>query len=1082
MPSLSLSLLGSLQVVLDGVSVTSFATDKTRALLVYLAVEADHPHRRDTLAGLLWPDQPQKKARQNLRQTLSYLRQALGEDSGRDIPFLLSKRETIQFNPDCSHQIDVSRFTVLVETCNQHRHRRPETCLPCLRRMADMIELYHGEFLEQFFLDDSEVFEEWATLKREWLHREAVEALLHLADHCERCGDYRKARQYAQRQVSLEPWREKAHRQLMRLLALDGQRSAALAQYEMCSQVLAEELGVEPIAETQALYETIRAEEQGSKGIEDAVISHNLPASSTAFVGREKELIEIADLLANPDCRLLTLFGPGGIGKTRLALRTAADHLGVFEDGIAFASLASIDSAEHFIPTIASGLGISLQGEQDPKELLLNYLRQKELLLVLDNIEHILECTDFVSTMLQRSPGLVLLVTSRERLNLQEEWVYKVEGLGYPRDGATEDVEGYSAIELFQQSARRARQDFEMAEPVIPYVVRICQLVEGMPLAIELAAAETAVCSLRDIAQDIEHTLDVLSTVTRNIPERHRSVRATFEHSWNLLTVQEQQVFAKLSVFQGGFERQAAQQVAEASQAVLTTLIHKSLLRCDATGRYQIHQLLRQFAAEKLAELFPQTDTIFHRHADYYAAFLQQRKDALKGGQQWEALEEIAVEIDNVRHAWQWAVSQVKHGANETQALAVLEQAAESLCLFYTTRDRYQEGKEAFDQAVSVLDSDVTSGQRELLLGRLLAYQGKCCEFTERSDKAPQLFEQSLEIFRRLEVGSETALPLQGLGYMAHIRGEYTQAERHFQNSMAIYSEMENAWGIANVLNNLCLVARRRGAFLQAKQHAQEALAIRREINDQVGAASALSGLGLVQCDLGEYAEAKEVLLEALELFRQFDRKVGIADTLTGLCQAAFRLGEVEAAQQFGQQSLEVYQEIGDHWGVAIAFNNLGRMAAETGDYVQAKRLYQEGVTLYQQIGIKAGWANTLGNLGEACYELGDYDGAKRYVHQALRIAQEIGANPTILKNLICLAALWAQEGKTARSLELLAFATHQPEIAHEIKKQAIALSDELAVDLSSDVVAEAKARGQARELGALVAEILGDEDVGVLL
>jgi predicted ATPase len=708
-------------------------------------------------------------------------------------------------------------------------------------------------------------------------------------------------------------------------------------------------------------------------------------------------------------------------------------------------------------------------------------LRQKELLLVLDNVEHILECTDVVSTMLQRSQGLVLLVTSRERLNLQEEWVYKVEGLSYPKNGAAEDVEGYSAIELFQQSARRARQDFVLAEPVIPYVTRICQLVEGMPLAIELAAAETAVCSLRDIAQDIEHNLDVLSTVTRNIPERHRSVRATFEHSWNLLAVREQQVFAKLSVFQGGFERQAAQQVAEASQAILTTLIHKSLLRCDATGRYQIHQLLRQFAAEKLVDLSPQTDTIFYRHADYYAAFLQQREDALKGGPQREALEEIAVEIDNVWRAWQWAVSQVKAGRNEAQALAVLEQAAESLCLFYTTRDRYQEGKEAFDQAVSAVDSDAASGQREMLLGRLLAYQGKCCEFTERSDKAPPLFERSLEIFQRLGGRRETALSLHGLGYMAHIRGEYEHAERYFQDSMAIYSEMEDAWGIANVLNNLCLVERRRGAFLQAKQHAQEALSIRREIGDRVGAASALSGLGLVQCDLGEYAEAKNVLLEALELFSQFDRKVGIADTLTSLCQATFRLGETEAAQQFGQQSLQVYQEIGDHWGVAIAFNNLGRMAAETGDYIQAKRLYQEGVALYQQIGIKAGWANTLGNLGEACYELSDYAGARRYVHQALQIAQEIGANPTILKNLVCLAALWAQEGKTVHSLELLAFATHQSAIAQEIKKQALVLFAELAAGLPADVVAEAKAQGQTRELDALVAEILGDEDVSVL-
>jgi predicted ATPase len=651
---------------------------------------------------------------------------------------------------------------------------------------------------------------------------------------------------------------------------------------------------------------------------------------------------------------------------------------------------------------------------------------------------------------------VALLVTSRERLNLQEEWVYKVEGLSYPADGAAEDVEACSAIELFRQSARRARQDFTLAEPEIAYVVRICQLVEGMPLAIELAAAGTAVCSLRDITQDIEHNLDALATLMRNVPERHRSVRATFEHSWNLLAVQEQQVFARLSVFQGGFERQAAQQVAETSLAVLTTLIHKSLLRCDATGRCQLHQLLRQFAAEKLAELFPQTKTTLHRHADYYAAFLRRREEALKGGQQREALQEIAVEIDNVRGAWQWALAQVKTGQNEAGALAVLQQAAKSLYLFYTTRDWYQEGKEVIGQAVLALDDDAATGQKGLLLGRLLAYQGKCCEFTEHSDNAPQLFEQSLEIFRRLETWRETALPLHGLGYMACIRGEYAQAERYFQDSMAIYSEVEDAWGIANVHNNLCLVARRRGAFSQAKR------------------------LGLVDCDLGEYAEAKKVLLEALELCRQLDHKVGIADTLTGLCQAAFRLGKVEAAQQFGQQSLTVHREIGDYWGVAIAFNNLGRMAAELGDYAQAKDYYQEGVTLFQQIGIKSGLANTLGNLGEACRNLGDYAGARQYLHQALQIAQEIGAIPTVLKNLVGLAALWAQQGKTTHGLELLAFAIHQSAITQDTKEQATALSAELAADLAPDVAAEAKARGQALKLDALVAEILRDEGASV--
>jgi predicted ATPase len=774
---------------------------------------------------------------------------------------------------------------------------------------------------------------------------------------------------------------------------------------------------------------------------------------------------------------LVTLFGPGGIGKTRLALQVAADHLGIFEDGAAFVSLAPIDDVNHFIPAITSSLGVPFHGEQDPQEQVVNYLRQKELLLVLDNVEHILECIDFISTLLQRSPGLVVLATSRERLNLHEEWVYDVGGLAYPTEEEPLEDRAYSAIDLFAQRSRRAPQYFVLDGTTWPHVARICRLVEGMPLAVELAAAWVGGCSCEEIVQEIARGLDPLTTRLRNVPERHRSIRAAFEHSWQLLSDDERVLLAQLSVFRGGFRQEAVEAVTGAALPPLWDLLDKSLIRQVAPDRYGMHQLLRQYAAEKLAALDPQTGAIFYRHADYYAAFLRQREEALKGGRQRDALQEIAVEVDNVRHAWQWAVTQVKNGRHGAQALAILEQAAESLCLFYTMRDWYQEGKEAFNQAVLALDNDTATEQKDLLLGRLLAYQGKCCEFTEHSDRAPQLFEQSLNILRRLEFRRETALPLHGLGYMAHIRGEYAQAEQYFRDSMAIYSEVGDAWGIANAHRDLCLVARRQGAFLRAKRHAQESLAIRREIGDQVGTAAALSGLGLVDCDLGEYAEAKKVLLEALELCRRLDRKVGIADTLTGLCQATFRLGEVEAAQQFGQQSLAVHQEIGDYWGVAIAFNNLGYMAAELGDYAQAKRFYQEGVTLYQQIGIKAGLVNTLGNLGEACYNLGDYAGARNYLHQALQIGQEIGAIPTMLGSLVCLAALWAQEGKTTYSLELLAFAVHQPAITQDTKEQAMAMSAELTADLSPAVAAEAKARGQARELDGLVAEILHDED-----
>jgi len=1069
MPQLALSFLGPFQVMLDGEPITGFATDKTRALLAYLAVEAEYPHRRDTLAGLLWPDYPHRKARHGLRQALSHLRQTLGDRD--DVPFLLVSRETIQFNPHCDHWLDAAAFATLAEECRTHLHRHRETCLPCLQRMERMVELYRGDFLAHFFLSDSSSFEEWATLKREWLRREVARALSLLTHRHERRGEYERARRYARRQVELEPWREEVHRQLMRLLALDGQRSAALAQYETCRQALAEELGVEPTDETTRLYEQIRA---GEISPSSPASLHNLPPSPTPFVGRKEELADLADLLADPDCRLVTLFGPGGIGKTRLALQTAESHIGAFAQGVYFVPLTAASSAEHLVPAIADALNFPFDGHRKPKEQLLNYLRQKELLLVLDGMEHLLEGAGVLSEILTRAPDVLLLVTSRERLNLREEWVYAVEGLTYPAEESVEEWEAYSALDLFRQRARQSDWRFSLSEAELPYVAHICRLVEGMPLGVELAAAWVAVRSCREIAQEVERNLDVLTTSMRNVPARQRSVRATFEHSWNLLAEPERRGFRRLSVFRGGFEREAAEQIAGASLAILSALVDKSLLRRDPSGRYHIHELLRQYAAEKLQQIRREQERVQAYHSRYYAAFLRQQERGLKGKKQQESLEAISAEMDNVHYAWQWASAQVELGWNESLALSVIGQSVESLYLFYTIRSRYQEGEAALHRAAMALDTGAPIGEKGLLLGRLLARQGKCCEFTEQPDKAQRLFERSLSLFHRLDAWRETALPLDGMGYLAHMRGEYAQAKQYLQESLAVYRKIENPWGLANVLSNLCLVARRQGAFAEAKEWGQESLTIRREIGDRRGVASSLNNLGLVHCALGEYAEAREALQESLRICHQIGHKVGIANVCTGLCQASFRLGDVEAAEQFGREGLAICQDIGDRWGVAIAFNNLGSIAAETGDYARAKGLFQESLAEYRQIGIKSGLANTLGNLGEACYQLGEHAEARRTLREALKIAWKIGATPILLETLIRLAPLQAQEGKTAQGLEMLALAMRHPATLEESHDKAARLFSELAEGVSPEVVTAARMQGRRRELEAMVAGIVG--------
>jgi DNA-binding SARP family transcriptional activator len=362
MAHLSLALLGPLQIRLDGAPVTALESDKVRALLAYLALEAEQPHRRDALAGLLWPERPERAAHLSLNQALSNLRQAIG-DRTAPAPLLRITPETIQFDRASDHDLDVAAFSHLLNACDQHLHRHAETCTSCARRLHQAVELYRGDFLDQFFLSDSAAFEEWTLLKREQLHRRAIVAFARLADYHERRGEYDQAQQYTWRQLELDPWREESHRQLMRVLALSGQRSAALVQYATCRRVLAEELGVEPEEETTALYGRI----QRGEALTDAqpvLPPTNLAAHTppSPLIGRETELAQLADRLELRDCRMLTLVGPGGIGKTRLALQAATDLGASFPDGVAFVPLAALSAIELLVPAIAGALTLTLSG------------------------------------------------------------------------------------------------------------------------------------------------------------------------------------------------------------------------------------------------------------------------------------------------------------------------------------------------------------------------------------------------------------------------------------------------------------------------------------------------------------------------------------------------------------------------------------------------------------------------------------------------------------------------------------------------------------------------------------------------
>lgn len=380
---------------------------------------------------------------------------------------------------------------------------------------------------------------------------------------------------------------------------------------------------------------------------------------TTFFVGRGTELDDIAGLMNNPLCRLLTLTGPGGIGKTQLAIEAAQRQNSIFPDGFCFIPLQSLNSHEFIVSALVGGLGFPVSPSNDLFEQLLDYLREKSLLLVMDNFEHLLEGIHLLSDILVHAPHVKILTTSRERLNLTEEWVYEVGGLAFPTDDSQLEIERYSAVQLFVQNARRVHHSFRLTPTHKPTVSRICRLVGGMPLGLELSSMWVRVLPCEVIADEIQRSLDILETTSRNMATRHRNMRAAFEPTWNRLTEVERDVFQKLSVFRGSFTLEAAEVVADASRFILLALVDKSLLRVDSTGRYTVHELLRQYGDEQLSHS-PQTrDQTLDSHRAYYMSLLGEReKQMVFLGQQKEAVTKIGEELENLRLAWQRTVAQ----------------------------------------------------------------------------------------------------------------------------------------------------------------------------------------------------------------------------------------------------------------------------------------------------------------------------------------------------------------------------------------------------------------------------------------
>jgi predicted ATPase/transcriptional regulator with XRE-family HTH domain len=845
--------------------------------------------------------------------------------------------------------------------------------------------------------------------------------------------------------------------------------------------------------------------------------SRRLPPQFTPLIGRVAELNTLDSLFSNAGLRLATIVGPGGMGKSRLALAVAERQLSTvrFPDGVFFVELVPVDTAEQIATKIANTLDFPLVGggrqTRTPRQQVLDHLRAKQLLLILDNCEHLLDgVCDLAVAILAETPGVVLLATSRERLNLRGEQLFPLGGLS-AGDAA-------DAVALFVATASRLRPDVIFDAGHLTGVARICALVDGMPLAIELAASWINALTLEEIAAEIAHDLGVLETEAYDMPVRHRSMRAVFDATWQRLDATERDVFAQLAVFRGGCTRVAAQAITGATLRQLHALVGKSLLQHHPErDRYLTHELLRQYAAEQLSADPHKERAAREQHAAYYLGALAGHGSDLKGARQREALDAIEAESENVRAAWAWAT-----GQRRTDLLAP---ALEPLGWFYKWRGRYEEGLAACAAASTALAGIATP---EALLTRAIAlgWQSTFTFALGHIDDAIVLPEQALALLdvpplsgcdtratraflllRRADVTTyhdaeaatvdthaslalarscadpwAVATALLNVAYMLLLSGRDSAALGVFAECSQLLHELGDRLLRVEALAGKSRAARYCGLYPEAARYAEECLDIGRQLDNPALVAQGYSNVGITAWYLGEYTRMCDMVSESLAICTELGDPDGshlLCYNHYRLCLALVALGHPLDAHAVAERGLQLARRSGDTVAEGLCLYLLGQFAILQGDYARAHELLSDGMRILQVIGAVAEANSQSGDLALADRVLGNLRAARRQLVASLRDAVP-ASSPLILGRLIaCGAALLAADGRHERALELGTMVLEQPFIKGSLYRDLLEEPmASAAVALQPDIAADARSRGRRADLKqiarALLAELEG--------
>lgn len=1023
MPSrlLELQFLGTPQLYLRGECLNQQISGRPLALWAYLVVTGV-PHARDVLADLLWTDLDNQQARNNLRYLLPELRKMFGE-------YLSVTTKSISFNRQQPYTLDIEvlRTTLAAPTESINN-----------QRLQAAVDLYRGEFLAGFSVRQAPVFEEWLVIQRSNMRQLAVQGLYMLAERHLAEGNHTDGLSTTQRLLHLEPWHEAGHRLQMHFLAASGQRNAALAHYNTLRQKLIDNLGVEPTAETHLLHIQLSRDEWlptntdnqrltlGSTVTNSAVplsipaVRHNLPGQLTTFIGRQEEIADLCTYLLSPDPRLVTLFGEGGIGKTRLALAvaqsildaTAADsekpqaksvcsqggagaHPEVrtpkYPDGIWFVALAGItvdrEEVDGLTIAVAQAIGLQFSGHQALLTQLLTYLRHKALLLIFDNAEHLLPMfTDFLLELLQSCPNLVALVTSRHVLNLQAEFVWRVAGLPVPPTDKIallppDSLKEYSSVALFVERVNRINRSFQLTKENQASIVAICHLVAGLPLALELAAALTKRYSYAELYTMLQQTYTILVSNFADLAPRHRSIGAMLDYSWQFLTAEEARILAACSIFAGGFTRTAVMRVLEATPQSLTSLIDQSLLQVNGE-RFTLHELVRQYADTRLAQEPERRYNALVRHATYYMELLHSLEIALLG--QVEAQGVVQNELDNIRAAWRWSIDQGQ--------LALLAFGLESLQAFYRLAGLYREAIHLLEMALSAVRqalSVVPTSQTQQLLARLLCHTAQFYRRVGGVETGEALAQEALQLGQQLADPALLGLAYHELARLAQVRSDFLTMFKLAELGTAHARQAGLPQLTAECLNDLGIAVSSAMHPLTAIPHFYEARQLLQGGSNRYLEARVIGNLGFFHLSCHEYHLAYRYLVQAFDLQCLLQDREGSMITQLFLGDLWTALGLYEQAERDYEQVLTSMQTIHNpYWKswLHTSYGNLhylrGNPVAARAAHIQTRQFLQHGKSHVEEQWLLIG-------LGQALTALHEWEEARHCYQQAIALHKE---------------------------------------------------------------------------------------------